>query len=482
MSSRRFPLTTDPVPGSRLFRLVLVFVLALLTSPAPAEEKLLTLTLQNVQLREVMQMLSQQQRVNILISDGVEGRISINLYNVGLDQAIQSIADAAGYAVEQRHGSYFIVDRDDAGKYGLGGTTELRTFKLHYASTNDMEGILKNHLSNYGKITKLEDQRIIVVEDLPAFVRRIDGLIKELDREPKQILIEAKILQVALKDNETFGLDWEKLFTSRGGNGSFGTRGLSDLAASGLFFELINANINVTLDALKSRGRLRTLSSPKLLALEHQEAFVIVGEEQGYTVTTTINQVTTESVQFLSSGIILKVTSWVNEGGEVLMDISPEVSTGSVSSDGIPSKSTTQVSTHMLVADGQTVFIGGLLKQSMDEGRQGVPVLGDLPVINLLFSNQTKNILNTETVILITPKIVGTGREMYQSGEVAATQHVDQLISNESQVMRKGMDKVMQQNRWLNGQPAVGVVEPFGEPRQMEPGPTDDPWFLNYNH
>ncbi len=469
------------VPHRSAICSLLFLVVLSLALPVHAREPRLTLTLQDVELREVMQMLSQQQRVNIMIAEGLEGKISVNLYDVELKQAIYSIADAAGYAVEERNGGYFVVEREEAGKYNLSNLTDLRTFKLRFTKPSEMEPILKKHLSSYGKITKLDDQRMLIVEDRPNFVRRISRLIDELDVEPKQILIEAKILQVGLTDDEAFGLDWSKMFSSGDGSGSFGTRGLTGLANSGLFFNLVNSNIEVNLEALKARGRLRTLSSPKLLALEHQEAFVIVGEEQGYTVTTTINQVTTESVEFLSSGIILRVTSWVNDNGEILMDISPEVSTGSVSLTGIPSKSTTQVSTHMLVADGQTVFIGGLIKQSVDQARKGVPVLGELPVVNLLFSNQSKKMLNTETVILITPKIVGAGRDMYESGEVASTQKVDAEMNKQTKAMRRGMDRVLNQNRWLSGQSAAEAVDQLTEPAPLDPGPTDEPWFLDYN-
>ncbi len=468
-----------PSLGQSRLRHCLTLLLLLLAFTAFAEDTKLTITLQDVEFREVMQMLSRQQRVNILVSDGVEGKISVNLYDVDLDQAIRSITDAAGYAVNKRNGSYLIVDRDETGKYSLGGMTDLKTFRLYFANADDVEPIISKHLSEYGKITKLSDRRLLVVEDLPPFLERIEKLLQVVDSEPKQILIEARILQVGLADSESFGLDWKRIFS----DGELGTRRLSNPISPGLFFNFVNSNIEVALDALKIRGRLRTLSAPKLLALEHKEAFVIVGEEQGYSVTTTINQVTSESIEYLASGIILRVTSSVNDKGEILMEISPEVSTGSVSDDGIPSKTTTQVSTNMLVADGQTVFIGGLIKQQVDETREGVPVLGDLPGINLLFSNKAKKIANTETVILITPKIVGTGRDTYQSAEVAEVERVDQIIQKESKVMRSGLNRVMEQNRWLNGEAAAAAFEATASssPVSAAPGPVQEPWFVDGN-
>ena len=172
------------------------------------------------------------------------------------------------------------------------------------------------------------------------------------------------------------------------------------------------------MNALRSEGRVRTLSTPKLLALEKQESSVIIGDRRGYAVTTTINQVTTESIEFLESGVILRVTPSVDDSGEIMLDIHPEVSTGTIDPNtGIPSQTTTEVSTQMIVADGQTIFVGGLIKHTIDESKQGVPVLGDIPGVGRLFSNRRKTNLNTETVVLITPTIIQDGMAEVSNAE-----------------------------------------------------------------
>ncbi len=160
------------------------------------------------------------------------------------------------------------------------------------------------------------------------------------------------------------------------------------------------------LDTLRTRGRVRTLSTPRLMAIENQEASVIVGDRQGYRLTTTINQVTTESIEFLESGVILRVTPAVDDKDRIRLEIHPEVSTGTVSL-GIPSQTTTEVTTHVLVPDGNTIFIAGLIRSTLTESRDGVPVLGDIPGLGLLFSRRERISVNTETVVLITPRIVG---------------------------------------------------------------------------
>ena len=95
----------------------------------------------------------------MLLSDGVNGQISVNLYEVSIDDAIHSITHAAGYAVEYQRDSYFIVDRDEAGKYESGGLTTLRIFKVQYSDPEDVESILENHLSSYGSIITLPERR-----------------------------------------------------------------------------------------------------------------------------------------------------------------------------------------------------------------------------------------------------------------------------------------------------------------------------------
>ncbi len=388
-----------------------------------------SLTLSNVEISEAMEMLSIKERVNIVLSKDVKGEISINLYNISLREAILSIASAAGYAVEFRNNSYFILKREESGKYASSGLTELRTFKVKYSNTDDVEQILETYLSEYGNITNLPDRKMLVVEDLPPFIHRIEKLLKEIDQQPKQIFIEAKILEVTLRDTESSGLDWAKLFSSDGGSGSFGTRGLSNVLSPGLFFNLVTPNVEVALDSLFDRGRLRTLSTPKLLALEDQEAEVIIGDRLGFRVTTTINQVTSETIEFLESGVIMRVTPAVDEQGRILLDIHPEVSTGRVE-DGIPNQVTTEVTTQMLVDDGQTVFIGGLIRRSLDQNKSGVPVLGGIPVVGRAFSNKSISSLNTETVVMITPYIVSDHNNVLNNKEKARAENIQNEFIN----------------------------------------------------
>ena len=393
--------------------------------------RLISLRFKDTPLHEVFDVLSRHERVNILLGKGVSGSISVSLYNVDPRQAIYTVANAAGYVVEVRGGDYFIVERKDS-RLTTAANTQVRSFKVQYTNTKLMADILTKHLSPSGKITALEERNTLVVEDQPDFLERIQRVLQEVDSEPKQILIEAKILEITLDQSEVFGVDWQKVFSADRTN-AFGTTGLAPRGIGGLFFNLVNRNLDVYLAALSSKGRVQTLSTPKLLALENQEASAVIGDRIGYKVTTTINLVTTESIQFLETGVILRVTPSVDQHGRVRMRIHPEVSSATVSG-GIPSKKSTEVTTQLLCDDGQSIFIGGLIKQATTARRSGVPVLSDIWGIGKAFSRTDDSTTMTETVVIITPRIIN------RSVDTAADMRLDKMEATRLEVEQKALE------------------------------------------
>ena len=407
----------------------------------------ITLNLQDVALTDVVNMLSREEKANIVVSGSMDGRVSVNLYDVSLDEAIRAIAGAAGQEVEVLDGTYFILSGEKAGRSKAGVFTTLRTYKIQYSNPNDIEAIVKPYLSPYGKLSVFKDRAMLVVQDKPSYVDQIENLLNELDRAPLQIMIQAKILQVGLTDTEKFGIDWKRFFTSKDGTGTLGVRG-RDFATAGLFFTLANSDVEVRLDTLKQRNRISTLSSPKLLALEDREAQVIIGDRKGYKVTTTINLVTSETIQFLESGVILRVKPSVDRFGRVRMQIHPEVSKGNLV-DGIPQQDTSEVTTEMLVDSGQTVFIAGLITNDDSEDRQGVPILGDIPLIGNLFTNKSKIDNNKETIVLITPEIVDGEHSPWHLKDAQQSNHqIDDVLLKERSLdkRRRRNEKQMDQN------------------------------------
>ena len=407
------------------------------TKPAPlrpAAEERINVNFRATPIEEVFDMLSRKDNVNIILTRGVTGTVSVNLYNVTVREAIYRVAQASGYWVEERGGDYIVLAKETSLDYP-GTHTQIKTYKVQYSDVKQVADIVSKYVSRQGKVTPLIGRKLIVVEDLPGFAERIARLLEELDVAPRQVLIEAKILEVTLDDSERFGINWRQAF---GGTtdtrGVFGTAGLAAGSAAappaGFFFSVImNDRLEAFFTALATRGRVRTLATPKLLALENQEAKTVIGDSTGYRVTTTINLVTTESVQFLESGVILKVTPSVDQNGRVLMKVHPEVSTATLN-DGIPSKKSTEVTTELVCEDGQSIFIGGLIKSGSLRERDGVPGAMDVPFFGALFRSRTESVSYTETVVMITPHVVTEPRQLQGLSQERArrVEQADQVI------------------------------------------------------
>jgi type II secretory pathway component GspD/PulD (secretin) len=425
--------------------LQVMFAMALLwaTFAQAAQTQLVSLSLRDVDIAEALAMLAKQQRLNILLSDDVEGSLSLSLYDVPVSDAVHAIANAAGYAVERRSGAYFVLEHEKVGMYTNGNLTQVRSFDIHYANPETLEEMLEPYLSRYGKIKAIPERNLILVSDKPEFLTRIATLVKYADKKPRQVIIEAQILEVSLNDEDSYGIDWSKLFESQDGGGSFGLQGLAGAGSSGstgFFFDFVNPNIDLMLTALQQQGRVRTLSTPKLVALDNQEAEVIIGDRRGYQVTTTINQVTSESIEFLESGVILRVTPHIDNSGQVLMEIHPEVSTGTVDAAGIPSQTTTEVTTSLLVPGGETVFIGGLMKHSTSQIYKRAPLLGRLPVLKRLFSSREETQTNTETIVLISPRVVQDTNEEWNREPVQKIKELREQLAAEVEALEASIE------------------------------------------
>ena len=431
--------------------LAILSLVAGVTANAQEVEHRLSMTMKDADLADVMDMISREQRVNVFVSTDSDETVSFSLYDMTVPEAIRAIANAAGFAVEYYDDNYYVVERDEAGKYAPDALTRVRPFELQYVEVEEMESLLQPYLSDYGEITVFADRGLFLVEDTPEFLRRVESLVASIDVPPTQVLIEARILEITLTDEDTYGLDWINLFTSGDGSGDFGTQGLSDPTSAGFFFDYVSPDFSLVLNALTAQGRVRTLSTPKLLAVEGQESEVIVGDRRGYSVTTTINQVTTESIEFLESGVILRVTPVVDTDGQVMMAINPEVSTGVIDPlTGIPSQTTTEVTTSMIVPDGKTIFVGGLIKHRIDESKRGVPVLSKIPGLGRLFSNRQRTKTNTETIVLITPTIVTPATPTIDADSLDKLDRLEQDQSEQLQDLDEEMEKYFGDNRFLS--------------------------------
>jgi len=418
---------------------VIMLVLLVFTQTSYADiNKKIDINVLDMDISEVMAMLAEKERINILVNNGVEGKISLNLFDVKIKNVIKAAARAGGFAAEWINNTFYIVKPSDVGSRHKSSLTAIMTYDVRYSDPSKVKNIIEEYLSDYGQVSVLAERNVLVIEDTPEYIKRVTKILSRIDKVPNQVLIEAKILEVTLSDSNSYGVNWSRVFNS--GDTTLGVQGLSS-PASGLFINQITDSLEAVLTALYSKDDVRTLSSPNLVVLENTEASVIIGDRQGYKVTTTINQVTTESIEFLESGVILRVTPRIDTKGSVMMKIHPEVSTGAISADGIPSQKTTEVTTEIFTRDGQAVFIGGLIKNNITAGRENVPFLGDIPLLGALFSSKSHASNNTETVVLITPYVIGGKAHKMMLEKTARVKQQEDLLRLEVGRIGSALDK-----------------------------------------
>lgn len=270
---------------------------------------------------------------------------------------------------------------------------------------------------------------------------RILSTLQKLDVTPRQVLIEATIAEVTLTGKLQYGLQWfftNDVGSSHTGTGSLGINAndltvndvLSGRAAGAFSYAVTDSAglVRALLNTLASDSKVKVLSSPHVMVVDNQQAVIRVGTQQPIpSGTTTTNNVTTSGgVEYKDTGVLLEVLPRVNSGGMVNMeikqeviDLGPLVETTQSSSQSISSRSFLQrsVTSKVVVKSGQTLVLGGLIRDNRSEGQSGFPILYKIPVLGALFGNTAETLDRTELIVLITPRVVENSQEADQVTE-----------------------------------------------------------------
>ncbi len=271
--------------------------------------------------------------------------------------------------------------------------------------------------------------------------RRILGMLRSLDGIPNQVLIEATIAEVSLTDDLRFGVRW--FFEEKSSSWTF-SDALSGAVAStfpGFSYLLAGTDVRVVVNAIASVTDVEVISSPSLMVLDNRKAVLQVGDQVPIVTQTAVSVENPDapvvnSVELKDTGIILTVTPKVADSGRVLLDIEQEVSdVVPTTSSGIDSPTIKQrkVRTTVVVNDGDSLVLGGLIQQGTSRTRDKVPLLGDIPVLGSAFRSTDEKLKRTELLILITPRVV---RDLEEAGRV--TEEFRRELKNvATQVSRK---------------------------------------------
>lgn len=264
----------------------------------------------------------------------------------------------------------------------------------------------------------------LLVMSTDAEFRVLEDALRKLDMPRRQVLVEATIAEVTLTDNLQYGLQWflDDSIGDTTNQALFSTGGATIPRASvpGFSYSLTNSAgvVRLLFDVLASESKLKILSSPQVLVIDNQTANIRVGDQIPI-ITRSSSSVgdpdapVVSEVQFRDTGVLLQVTPHINAGGMVTMEISQEVSEPSADEFAAGNVSILQrsVTSSVAVSSGETVVLGGLIRENKNDTVTGIPFLMNLPVIGKLFSRTVDNTSRTELVVTITPRVITDGAQ-----------------------------------------------------------------------
>ncbi len=299
---------------------------------------------------------------------------------------------------------------------------ETRVFSLDYAQAEKINTKLQEAITKgIGSIKFDERTNKLVVRDYPDKLNEISKIVTAFDEKTPQVLIDAQLIEVDPSDKFEMGVNWDywikKYFEFRSA--------LPISTASTLFLGTVQSGTpdapgkyKAIIDVLRTIGDTKILSSPRIMVLNNQEAKIHVGKKEAYITSTTSqggsgNTVTSQTVNFVDTGITLSVTPTINKEGFITIKIKPEVSEATsveLLSEGqktsVPIVTSSDAETTVMVKDGVTVIMGGLAKDKKEKTVKKIPILGDIPGVGFLFRSTSDNVTKTDLVILLTPHIM----------------------------------------------------------------------------
>lgn len=282
-------------------------------------------------------------------------------------------------------------------------------------SSNNTSLTSTSQLDGNVRVVADEKRNALLIRAPRTEYRRIEQALRELDRAPMQVLIEASIVEVSLTGNLEYGVEWylqNGLSRGRQGEALLDSNNSSGIGAKipGFSYTISKADVvRATLNAVATKSQVRLLSSPSILVLNNHTANIQVGQQQpilSSTAAATGSNFITQSITYKDTGVLLTVTPSVNAGGLISMDISQQVT--DVGEEDVVTKQrsfqTRQIQTRVAVRSGESIVLGGLIRENDSNTRSGLPGLADVPLLGALFSNTSNQRNRTELLVLMTPR------------------------------------------------------------------------------
>ncbi|HEY3785458.1 MAG TPA: type IV pilus secretin PilQ [Steroidobacteraceae bacterium] len=434
----------------------------------------LTLNFQDIETRAVLQLLADASGQNIVVSDSVKGSVTLRLQNVPWDQALDIVLRTKGLDKRKQDNVIIVAPQEElaarekadlAARKDIQELSPLRSdyLQVNYAKAADMAALIKSQgggtlLSSRGNVAVDERTNTLLLQDTPDRLADIRRLVASLDIPVRQVLIEARVVIVNDDFNRQLGARLGYTTAQANGNGIWTTSGtaastdtaigsaLANTAATGTPFPVqvptgptapnrYNVNLPVSspagsfalgilgsnyivdleLSAAQAETNAQIISSPRVITANQKEATIEQGTEIPYQQSASSGATT---ISFKKAVLSLKVTPQITPDNRIILDIdvkNDSIGTITVASGGVnvPSIDTKEIVTQVLLNDGQTVVLGGVLQTTHREDTTKVPFLGDIPVVGNLFKTTSKTNNKDELLIFVTPKIVREGVNVY---------------------------------------------------------------------
>ena len=381
----------------------------------------ITVDAQGADIKTILRTISDYSGKNIVYGPDVKGEVYVHIKDVPWEEALDILLRAHGYGYREEFGMIRVSELSRLTKEELeivsaerkkDDLLPLMTRIIFVTNSNaeEMRNSLQNIVSQRGKIDVDRGSNSLIINDAEPVIEKIEEMVKSLDKKTFQVDINAKLVDIDVEATRELGIDWGLLnlhASGFSGSGSAGVNaGIPSPAASVKFGTVRSwGELNAILQMLEKSNKANIISNPRITTMDNREASILVGKEIPLIVADEAGNPITELTKI---GIMLRVIPHVNADRTITLDMHPEVSdlqSESTAQGGVII-STTEADTRVVVRNGETAVIGGLIKNSQTSVKRGVPVLKDIPFLGWLFTASSKADKKQELVIFVTPTIV----------------------------------------------------------------------------
>jgi type II secretory pathway component GspD/PulD (secretin) len=391
--------------------------------PQDYEDQLLvTNVFYETDVREALSAISAQTGINIVADQTVYGFLSLELVDVPFEEALRRVLAPFGLTFRKMPGYYLVgAAYPDNPSFGILSVTE--RIVPNYIKAEDVPLLLSKFFEPFIKVDP--STNILTVTASPEIIQRVKQELATIDVPPRQVMVEALVTEFSSDATKSLGIDAGFIGAKAGGDTLSIFAPVGDLLDNTLGIGIFKPNaeahgwrgqFSATLRALVQDGKVNIRANPRVATVEGQKAHIVIGKEQYYVILTGTAPYSYGQLERIPFGVSLDIVPYVSDNGEITVELQPEVSdVVGVGATGLPVVSRRSVSTKVRVKDGETIVIGGLLQKNETTTRRKIPLLGEIPILGLLFSRTDRQVTEVETVIFLTPRLLT--QETGASGE-----------------------------------------------------------------